>query len=99
MAGRPRKPTALKTAEGNRGHRPLNAFEPQPTLGVPRAPKGLPPMALALWRVLAAELDRLNVLTIVDGTALEGACMAVAQARAADERLYELLRLINSGKA
>jgi P27 family predicted phage terminase small subunit len=97
---RPRKPTAVKIAEGNRGRRKLNPdAEPQPTPGGTRMPSGMPKPAQTLWRALTAELDRLNLLTVVDVTALEAACRAVAQARAADREIEKVQRKLASGKA
>jgi P27 family predicted phage terminase small subunit len=50
-------------------------------------PAGMPSAAQTLWKTLTAELDRLNLLTMVDTAALEAACRSVAQARAADKEL------------
>lgn len=72
MAGRPRKPTALKILEGNRGKRPLNDAEPQPTRGIPILPRWLRafPLAVKEWRREAKELDAMGVLTVADAGAL-----------------------------
>jgi len=89
MRGRPPKPTNLKIMEGNRGRRPILP-EPQPAKGVKAPPRGLPTVAKRIWKTLAAELDRLNLLTVVDAMALEGVCVAYAHAIAADREIERL---------
>ena len=91
-----RKPTALKILEGNRGRRPILP-EPQPAKGVDKPPSGLPAVSKRIWKTLAAELDRLNLLTVVDAMALEGVCVAYAHAIAADREIERLQREIKSG--
>ena len=93
-----RKPTALKILEGNRGRRPILP-EPQPAKGAPKPPGHLPDVAKAIWSVLAPELDRLNLITAVDGTALEGFCTAYAHALLADRQIERLqYRIAHGGK-
>jgi P27 family predicted phage terminase small subunit len=97
---RPRKPTAVKIAEGNRGRRKLNPdAEPQPTPGGTKSPIGLTQWGKTLWRTVTDELDRLNLLTLVDHGALQAAIVGADQANVADRRINGLLRKINSGKA
>lgn len=85
--GRPPKPTVLKIIEGNRGKRKLNDREPMPARGVPECPAWLDAEARAKWAALTPELDRLGLLTVVDGDALAGYCQAWAEFREATERL------------
>jgi P27 family predicted phage terminase small subunit len=76
--GRKPKPTALRKAQGNPGHRPLNHNEPKPT-GVPQCPTHLGKVAKAEWRRIAPELIALGLLTKVDRAALAAYCSAWAQ--------------------
>jgi P27 family predicted phage terminase small subunit len=69
MPGPPPKPTALKQLAGNPGHRALNGNEPQPERVIPAMPRGLPKRAQRFWRDHAEKLERLGVLTAVDGPA------------------------------
>ena len=78
MRGRKPLPTHLKIVQGNRGRRPLNGAEPTPTRARPRAPKHLSNRARRAWHVLAERLDRMGVLSEVDGIALEALCEAYA---------------------
>lgn len=79
MRGRPRKPTKLKILEGNRAKvskAKLNRPKPEPRPGIPDPPDWFDADALAEWNRIVPELDRLGLLTVVDGSALEGACTA-----------------------
>ena len=76
MRGRPRKPTVLKLIEGDRGRgrRPLNNAEPEPASGCLK-PKFLKGRAAKVWDDYASELERIGVLTAVDGQCSpRGAC-------------------------
>lgn len=99
MPGPPKKPTNVRIAEGSRAHRPLNKNEPQPALGEIRVPQGMPAIAQRKWREIVPELDRLNLLTIIDTGALEAACRGYAQGVLADRQVDKLQALMNSGKA
>jgi phage terminase small subunit len=66
MPGRKPKPTHLKLVQGNPGKRPLNDAEPEPTTGCPK-PKFLKGRAAKIWDEYAPELERIGVLTAVDG--------------------------------
>lgn len=81
------KPTALKIIEGNPGRRPLNHDEPKPSLGAPKCPTWLDLEAKREWRRIVPELDRIGLLTKVDGTALAGYCQAYSRWREAEEVL------------
>jgi P27 family predicted phage terminase small subunit len=72
--GPPPKPTALRILEGNPSKRPLNPNEPKPPVGVPDCPAHLDLDAKKEWTRLAPILDRLGMLTIVDGAALAAYC-------------------------
>jgi P27 family predicted phage terminase small subunit len=97
MIGRPPKPARLKLLEGNRGKRPI-AQEPEFSPGAPIRPKGLPPKARELWGLIVRELDRLGLISQVDGAALQGACIAYAHARWADRRIEECQRRLAGKK-
>lgn len=47
--GRPRKPTALRIAEGVRGHRPLPEGEPKPRAVTPQCPDWFSPLQRQMW--------------------------------------------------
>lgn len=85
MRGRKPKPTHLRVLEGNPGHRPINRREPKPTPVAPKPPSWLDREAKREWKRIAPELERLGLLTKVDGAALAGYCQAYARWRAAEE--------------
>lgn len=74
--GRPPKPTSIKILEGNPGKGPLPQNEPKPVPIAPACPKWLNSEARKMWRQLAPELERLGVLTSVDGQAFAALCQA-----------------------
>jgi P27 family predicted phage terminase small subunit len=78
MAGRRPKPTELKRLQGNPGKRKLNNSEPQPTKARPRRPKFLTKDARRYWTFYVAEIERLGILTVVDGDALASFCQCLA---------------------
>ena len=88
-AGRPPVPTALRVLRGNPGRRPLNDAEPKPVAGRPRCPSWLSREAKQEWRRIVPELERLRVLTAVDGAALAAYCQSFANWRRAEEYLAE----------
>jgi len=79
MAGRKPIPTRMKILRGNPGKRALPANEPRPTAGIPKMPSKLSSRARRAWRSIGPELDRMGVLTVADGTALELLCDAYAE--------------------
>jgi P27 family predicted phage terminase small subunit len=82
VAGRPRKPTALKLIAGNPGGRALNGFEPEPPLLNDLDPaEHLSPRSAAVWREIAPMLRQLGVLTVADRIPLEMLCDQVADYR------------------
>ena len=68
------KPTRLKILAGNPGKRPLNDREPQPEKGQPSCPSWLEADAKACWSELVPQLEKMGVLTIIDGQALTAYC-------------------------
>jgi P27 family predicted phage terminase small subunit len=79
-SGRRRKPTVLKILAGNPSKEKLNGREPMPRRGVPKCPDWISGEAKAEWNRVVPELDRLGLLTVIDGAALEGYCAAYALA-------------------
>lgn len=90
MAGRKPKPTKLKLLQGNPGKRPLNDAEPQPATGAPRCPSWLDSVAKAKWKNVAPELERIGVLTKIDGAALAAYCKNYSRWVAAEKVLTKL---------
>lgn len=82
MAGGPRgfppKPTAIRIAEGMRGHRPLPTAEPQYQSGVPERPAGLSPASRKVWDQMVTEMGPTGVLRKVDGLSLAELCDDIA---------------------
>jgi len=60
--------------EGNPGKRPLPEGEPKPSPIVPRCPGDIDKEAKRIWRQLAPKLERLGLLTEVDGHAFAILC-------------------------
>jgi P27 family predicted phage terminase small subunit len=85
IRGRPPKPTALKVLNGNPGKRPLNKFEPKPKPILPKCPAWLDPAAKKEWRRVVPELERIGMLTCVDGAALGGYCQSYGRWVAAEQ--------------
>lgn len=83
--GRPPKPTKLKILAGNPGRRPLNTNEPKPKPISPKCPSWLDKEAKKEWKRVAPELERLGLLTIVDGAALAAYCQAYSRWKRAEE--------------
>jgi phage terminase small subunit len=75
---RPAKPTALKIIQGNPGKRPLNRHEPKPAPRCAR-PKFLNGRAARIWDEYAPELERIGVLTAVDGHLFAAWCTLAAE--------------------
>lgn len=85
--GRPPKPTKLKVLAGNPGKRPLNMNEPKPKPVAPKCPAWLDKEAKREWKRVAPELEKLGLLTVVDGSALAAYCQAYARWRQAEEMI------------
>ncbi len=90
-------PTRLKIARGNPGKRRLNTDEPQPRSGPLVCPDWLDDEAKAKWASLVPELERLGLLTVVDGDALAGHCQAWAEFKLATEVLQAEGRIFRTG--
>lgn len=92
-AGRPRKPTALKAIEGNKGKRAGNNHEPDFDLVSDLEPPWhLDDGAQEVWREVAFMLRKAQVFTVADKIALELLCNTVADVRRARaERNGELV--------
>lgn len=79
MRGRKPKPTSLHLLNGNPSKKTLkNTGEPLPLPIVPACPTWLKPEGKKLWKGLVPELERMNILTMVDGGALSAACQSWA---------------------
>lgn len=89
------KPTKLKILAGNPGHRPINRLEPEPTPGAPDPPAWLPAEALAEWRRVVPELDRLKLLTKVDRAVLAAYCVAWSELVTATQKLEAEGRVVD----
>ena len=91
QAGRKPKPTNLKVLEGNRGHRsinglrPINKDEPKPELIAPECPDWLLDDAKEEWKRMSIKLERIGMLTSVDGAAFAGYCQSYAKWKKAEE--------------
>jgi P27 family predicted phage terminase small subunit len=72
------QPTALKRAQGVRPDR-VNAEEPTPPPGAPRAPEWLCPEGRLVWHRLAPELHRAGVLFVWDAELFGVFCDLVVQ--------------------
>lgn len=68
MAGRPRKPSALRDLEGNRSRTAIPKDMPLP--GVPLCPKSLQGKAIEHFQFVAAELSAIGVTKRLDTEAL-----------------------------
>jgi P27 family predicted phage terminase small subunit len=97
MKGRKPHPTRLKVLRGNPGKRALNAAEPMPARGIPDCPEWLDDVAKAKWDALVPELDRLGLLTVVDGDVLACYCQAWAEFQEATEILQSEGRTCEGG--
>ncbi|MCB0190630.1 MAG: phage terminase small subunit P27 family [Anaerolineae bacterium] len=86
--GRPPKPKALKELQGNPGKRAISKNEPAPERVIPAMPRGLPPRAKRFWKDHIDKLDRLGLLTEVDGTAFTMMAIHYAMAWNAMERIF-----------
>lgn len=81
------KPTALKVLDGNPGRRPLNLNEPKPRPIAPDCPSWLDAGAKREWRRIAPALERLGLLTEIDGAALAAYCQSYSRWRQSQEVL------------
>lgn len=96
MSGPPRKPTAWRRMEGNRGKKAYNHAEPIPPEGVPDCPEHLSEEARAEWHRLVETLVGMGVITIVDRAVLAAYCQAYGRWVDAEEKLKETPLLIKT---
>ena len=87
MAGRPRKPSALKLIHGSRD-RHNNKLEPIPT-GVASIPEWLNDAAVEEWNNLAPSLLELGLLTDIDTQAFAVYCQSYAELIEAEAELLK----------
>ena len=91
MSKRPYKPTALRALEGGRSNslpRPEDVAEPKPESTAPPVPRELDTRAKKVWKDLAPKLERLGLLTEIDG----GAFAILCQSHGFIAQLHEDLR-------
>ncbi|MEN6370922.1 MAG: phage terminase small subunit P27 family [Armatimonadota bacterium] len=67
------EPSAIKVMKGTGGY---GTNEPKPRPVVPKCPSYLGSVGKREWKRIVPELDRLGLLTCVDGAALESYCTA-----------------------
>src|SRR5258708_26797013 len=72
-------PSNIVQLEGNRGHRKKNRGESRPRPVPPECPPWLDARAKSVWKKLEPELDRLGLLTIVDGDSFAVYCSLVSE--------------------
>lgn len=95
MAGRRPKPLALHQLNGNPRHFSqadlTGANNPQPEVGIPEMPKGMPKAARREWRRVIAQIQKEmpGVLTVVDGPAIADMCRATADVEACDKLIAQ----------
>lgn len=75
-AGRPPKPTKLKLLQGNPGKRPISQNEPKPKPIAPKCPTWLDKEAKREWKRVAPELEKIGLLTLIDGATFAAYCQS-----------------------
>ncbi len=85
--GPPPKPSALKKLQGTYRKDRAARNEIEPKKGCPDRPTGLDKIARERWDLLAPQLVELGVLTLVDGSVLEGFCRHYSRAVQADRAI------------
>ena len=89
VAGRKPKPTTLRIIEGNREHRPLNENEPKPRPVMPECPEWLKGEGRKVWENLAPKLEKLGILTEIDGPAFAALCQCYGRFVEAEKKVDE----------
>ena len=69
----PRTPKKLKVLKGNPGKRELKD-EPEPDVMIPDPPDHLGKIALAEWKYMAPQLEKLGLISKIDRTAFAAYC-------------------------
>jgi P27 family predicted phage terminase small subunit len=87
MAGRNRKPSALRLVHGTRDKH-KNKKEPKPT-GTGKCPAWLNPRAKTVWKNLAPQLELIGLLTDIDGQAFAVYCQSYAELVEAEKELLK----------
>lgn len=85
--GPKKKPTKLELLQGRPGRRPINRKEPSPRAKAPRRPRWLSATAKAEWDAIAPELERIGLLTLVDGASFAAYCEVVSLFQRAQKAL------------
>lgn len=76
------KPIELKVIEGNRGHRSMSLDSTfRPEVGLPPIPKDLSIGARKVWKRLAPELLRYNLMSVVYSDTFEDLCESVSDVK------------------
>jgi P27 family predicted phage terminase small subunit len=93
LRGRRPTPTNLRLLQGNPQRRPLPQNELAPLIpsDVPEPPGYLQGYAAAEWRIVARELHRLGVLTVIDTAVLAAYCQSYMRWRLAEEALQRMV--------
>lgn len=89
-AGRKRKPTKRKIAEGNPGKRAINVFDAQRESSDPACPSHLDERAKRIFKFLVAELRSDGILAARDSIKLGQLAQAYSTAIAAQEAMNKL---------
>ncbi|PAV11287.1 hypothetical protein CBG25_00715 [Arsenophonus sp. ENCA] len=71
MSGPPKAPSHLHLVRGNPSKRPLNKNEPKPEKWVPPTPKHFSKQEKYWFERIAEDLNASDILTHIDGMALE----------------------------
>lgn len=89
MAGRPRKPTALKVLHGDFDKDPQrrNRAEPEPETEIPKCPEKLTVVGRNEWRRVCGELKLLGVISLAERGSIEQYCQAY-------EKLHECEKVV-----
>lgn len=75
------KPPELRALEGNRSHRPLGSLDStfRPEVGAPSAPQWLTKEGRRAWRRLLPELQRYNLVSVLDRDMLAMLCQTIGR--------------------
>jgi P27 family predicted phage terminase small subunit len=90
MAGRRPKPTKLRKLGGKAGHRALNDAEPAVPVEIPEMPTGLSEFAQVEWNVMLPMLEKLGMVSRIDGKALAAYCHCYARWFEAEKEVERL---------
>lgn len=87
MGSRGSTPSKFSVRGIKRSESGAGELKPKPV--IPKCPQYLSHLARKEWKRIVPELDRLGILTCVDGAALEGYCVAYANMVKAQKTLDE----------